>query len=60
MFIKTEKGLVNIDQIKMMRFPYDEGEHQGMLLVLKNDRVVETEILYPDLVEKMEKLGVLI
>ncbi|MBF0699161.1 hypothetical protein [Streptococcus danieliae] len=60
MFIKTEKGLVNIDQIKMMRFPYDEDEHQGMLLVLKNDRVVMTEILYPDLVEKMEKLGVLI
>ncbi|NYS49416.1 hypothetical protein HZY93_05470 [Streptococcus danieliae] len=60
MFIKTEKGLVNIDQIKMMRFPYDEDEHQGMLLVLKNDRVVQTEILYPDLVEKMEKLGVLI
>lgn len=60
MFIKTEKGLVNVDQIKMMRFPYDEDEHQGMLLVLKNDRVVKTEILYPDLVEKMEKLGVLI
>lgn len=60
MFIKTEKGLVNVDQIKMMRFPYDEDEHQGTLLVLKNDRVVKTEILYPDLVEKMEKLGVLI
>lgn len=43
-----------------MKFPCIEDEHQGMLLVLKNDRVVKTEALYPDFIEKMEKLGVLI